>query len=106
MVDPNRWQPLSLEKQLSQNGFPIPGKVQTAIGTQWGHVETFALPPSEAGTPIDPGAPPALGSSTDAAFKQAAVEVIRYSSELDPTDGVTLDIGPASTGGNTLGTND
>jgi len=106
MVDPNRWQPLSLEKQLSQNGLPIPGKVQTAIGTQWGHVETFALPPSEAGTPIDPGAPPALGSSTDAAFKQAAVEVIRYSSELDPTDGVTLDIGPASTGGNTLGTND
>jgi hypothetical protein len=80
--------------------------VQTFIGPHWGHVAAFALPPSEAGTPIDSGPPPHLGEATDEAFKQAAIEVIRYSSQLDPADGVTLDIGPAALGDNPLGTND
>ena len=107
MRDPNRWQPLALDKQLSQNGLPIPGKVQTFIGPNWGRVKTFALPPSTTGTPIDPGAPPRLGDrATDAAFKQAAIDVLRYSSELDPSDGVTIDVSPAALGDNTLGTND
>ena len=85
----------------------IPGKVQTFIGPHWGHVTPFALPASEAGMPIDPGPPPRLGDpATDAAFKQSAVDVIRHSSQLDPADGVTVDICPASLGNNTLGTND
>lgn len=106
MADPNRWQPLALERQLSQNGIPIPGKVQEFIGPHWGHVTAFALPASESGTPIDPGPPPQLGGATDARFKAAAVEVIRYSSQLDPADGEMVDISPASVGNNTLGTND
>jgi hypothetical protein len=107
MRDPNHWQPLALAQQISQNGLPIPGQVQTFIGPQWGHVVPFALQPSEAGTPIDPGPPPHLGdAATDEAFKQAAVEIIRYSSELDASDGVTLDIGPGALGDNPLGTND
>lgn len=107
MRDPNRWQPLSLERQLSQNGLPIPGKIQEFIGPHWGHVTSFALAPSEAGTPIDPGPPPMLGDpATDAAFKQQAVDLIRYSGALDPTDGKTIDAGPASLGNNPLGTND
>jgi hypothetical protein len=106
MQDPNRWQPLALERQVSQNGLPIPGKIQVFIGPHWGHVSAFALPASDSGTPIDPGPPPLLGDpTTDAAFKQAAVEVIRRSSELDPADGVMLDISPASQGANALGTN-
>jgi hypothetical protein len=68
-------------------------------------VKGFALPPAADGTPIDPGPPPRLGE-TDAAFEQAAVEVIRDSSYLDPSDGVQIDIGPGALGGNTLGTND
>ena len=107
VTDPNRWQPLSLGVQLSQNGLPIPGKVQAFIGPHWGHVTAFALDPSPTGTPIDPGPPPRLGDpATDAAYKQAAVAVLRYSSELDPTDGVTVDVGPGALGGNTLGAND
>jgi hypothetical protein len=106
MKDPNRWQPLALAEQIAQNGLPVPGKVQSFIGPHWGHVTPFALPVSEQGTPIDPGPPPYLGTATDPAFKQAAIDVIRYSSELDPADGVTIDIGPASLGNNTLGTND
>jgi uncharacterized protein DUF6851 len=106
MRDPNRWQPLALDKQLSQNGLPIPGQVQVFIGPHWGHVSSFALPPSESGVAIDPGMPPRLGTPTDQAFKDEAIEVIRRSSELDATDGVTIDIGPAALGGNTLGAND
>ncbi|MGI8929424.1 MAG: vanadium-dependent haloperoxidase [Candidatus Limnocylindrales bacterium] len=107
MADPNTWQPLALEKQLSQNGLPIPGKIQGFIGPHWGHVTPFALPASEGGTPIDPGPPPRLGDAgTDAAFKQAAVDIIRLSSQLDPVDEVSEDISPASLGNNALGTND
>ena len=105
MTDPNRWQPLALAQIVAQNGLPIPGNVQRFVGPHWGHVKAFALPPSADGTPIDPGPPPRLGE-TDAAFERAAVEVIRDSSYLDPSDGVQIDIGPGVLGDNTLGTND
>ncbi len=107
MKDPNSWQPLSLGLQLSQNGLPIPGNVQTYIGPHWGHVTSFALPESPTGTPIDPGPPPRLGDPvTDADFKQAAIDVLRDSSLLDPSQSDVIDISPASIGNNTLGTND
>ena len=107
MRDPDRWQPLSLAKQIAQNGLPIPGSVQTFIGPHWGHVTGFALPPSAAGTPIDPGTPPRLSDpATRAAFAEQVVEVIRYSSELDATDPATVDIGPGAFGDNALGAND
>ena len=107
MRDPNRWQPLALERQLSQNGLPIPGQVQSFIGPHWGRVKGFALPQSETGTPIDPGPPPRLGDpATDDAFKESALDIIRYSSRLDPADGMTVDISPGKVGGNALGAND
>jgi hypothetical protein len=107
MTDPNRWQPLALDKQISQNGLPIPGQVQTFIGPQWGHVTSFALPPSDGGTPIDPGPPPMLAdAATDQAFKEEAVEIIRRSHLLDATNGVTVDVGPGAFGDNALGSND
>jgi Domain of unknown function (DUF6851) len=105
MTDPNRWQPLALAQIVAQNGLPIPGNVQRFVGPHWGHVKGFALPRAADGTPIDPGPPPRLGE-TDAAFKRAAVDVIRDSSYLDPSDGVQIDIGPGALGDNTLGTND
>ncbi len=107
MRDPNAWQPLSLGKQVAQNGLAIPGKVQSFLGPHWGHVTPFALTPSPDGTPIDPGPPPRLVDPvTDSAFKEAAVEVLRYSAQLDPGDEVALTTGPDALGDNTLGTND
>ena len=107
MSDPNAWQPLALEEQVAQNGLPIPGKVQSFIGPHWGNVTAFALPPSENGVPIDPGPPPRLGDpTTDVDFKQAALTVLRYSSELDAADGEQVDASPRSQGDNTLATND
>jgi FG-GAP-like repeat/ASPIC and UnbV len=103
--DPTLWQPLALDQIVAQNGLAVPGKVQTFIGARWGHVRGFALPRSKKGLPIDPGAPP-IGTPEDAAYKQAAVDVIRKSAELDPTDRQTVDIGLDSFGNNPLGTND
>jgi hypothetical protein len=107
MVDPNRWQPLQLEKMISQNGIPVTNGTQQAIGPHWGHVTGFALPAGGTeGTPIDPGPPPRLGDpATDRAYKDQAVEVIRDSSELDPAVGTTMDVSPGARGGNSLGTN-
>jgi hypothetical protein len=104
MTDPNLWQPLALAQFVAQNGLPIPGNVQRFVGPHWGQVRTFALPRSAQGTPVDPGPPPQL--EADEEFKQAAVEIIGYSSQLDPSDGVTIDIGPGAFGDNTLATND
>jgi Domain of unknown function (DUF6851) len=108
MVDPNRWQPLALAQIVTQNGLPIPGNVQRFVGPQWGRVAGFALPASTEGLPVDPGPPPRLGDdpASAEAFEQAAVDVLRDSSYLDPGDGATIDIGPGSFGDNPLGTND
>jgi hypothetical protein len=108
MTDPNRWQPLQIEHMISQNGIPVTNGVQQAVGTQWGHVTPFAIPDGgAAGVPIDPGPQPRLGDpSTDQAFKDQAVEVIRDSGLLDPTKGATIDISPGARGANDLGTND
>jgi FG-GAP-like repeat/ASPIC and UnbV/Domain of unknown function (DUF6851) len=104
MHDATLWQPLALDRLVAQNGLPIPGSVQSYVGPQWGHVKGFAIKPSPRGVPVDPG-PTGLGVPEDRAFKQAALEVIRKSSELDPTDGRMIDIGPGALGNNPLGTN-
>ena len=108
MVDPNRWQPLQIEHMISQNGIPVTNGVQQAVGPHWGHVEGFGLPDGgPSGVPIDPGPPPRLGDpATDAAFKAQAVEVIRDSSMLDPTQTATIDVSPSARGANDLGSND
>ncbi len=106
MRDPNRWQPLALAQLVAQNGLPIPGRVQGFVGPHWGHVTAFALSASAKGLPIDPGKPPHLGDRVDEAYKQTALDVIRFSSALDPGDGVLVDIGPGALGDNSLGTID
>jgi hypothetical protein len=106
--DPNRWQPLQIENMISQNGVPLENGVQEAIDPHWGYVVGFALPPAgETGVPVDPGDPPYVHHpETDQEYKNAAVEVIAYSSVLDPREGITVDISPATLGANPLGTND
>jgi hypothetical protein len=108
MIDPNRWQPLQLAHMISQNGIPIDNGVQQFVGPHWGHVKGFALPDEgDAGVPIDPGPPPQLGSvASDQAYKDQAIDVIRYSAQLDPAGAETIDISPRNRGGNNLGTND
>ena len=108
MNDPNRWQPLALEISYTQNGQLLPIGPQEFIGPHWGEVTPFALPePKVPGLPIDPRDPPYLhDETTDAEFKAKALEVVAYSSTLDPRDGVTVDISPATWGNAPLGSND
>ena len=108
LIDPNRWQPLQIQHMISQNGIELENGVQESIDPHWGHVVGFALPPAgESGVPIDPGDPPYVHDpATDQEYKDAAVEVVGYSSLLDPTFGVMVDISPATLGDNPLGTND
>lgn len=108
MTDPNRWQPLQIAHMISQNGIPVTNGVQQAVGTHWGHVTSFALPPGGAnGTPIDPGPPPQVGDpASDSELKSELVQVIRDSSYLDPRDPTTMDISPGALGNNSLGAND
>lgn len=106
VTDPDRWQPLQLAEMIAQNGIPVEDGVQEFIGPHWGEVEGFALPPAGPdGLPMDPGPPPRLGDpATSHAYREAAVEVIRLSSLLDPAASPTIDASPASAGGNPLGT--
>ncbi|MBX7165977.1 MAG: vanadium-dependent haloperoxidase [Pirellulales bacterium] len=96
MNDPNRWQPLT-----------IGPTTQKALTPHWGDVQGFGLPAAPpGGVHIDAGSPPQLGGAGDALFKQSALELIRYSSWLDPADPTTIDISPGAMFNNTLGTND
>ena len=108
LVDPNRWQPLAFENMVTQNGLNLDVTEQEFVSPHWGYVTPFALPEDPVdGLPIDPGPPPYLGDpATDQQYRDDAVEVIAYSAILDPTDGVTIDISPASIGDNPLGTYD
>jgi hypothetical protein len=105
MRDPNRWQPLALDQQITQNGVLVPGSVQTYVGPNWGYVEGFAIPESDGGLPIDPGPPPYLDDSiSDAEFRAGAVDVIRYSALLDPDATTRINIGPSGRGNSAVGT--
>ncbi len=96
MTDPNRWQPLQLEHMISQNGIPIENGVQQAVGPHWGQVASFALPRRRRERRADRSGSPAAARrpASDQAYKDAAVEVIRDSSELDAASDETIDISP------------
>ncbi len=104
--DPNRWQPLALDKTVTQNGITLPDKVQTSIGSQWGSVKPFAITKS-ASTELylDPGPQPLLGGLGDAQFKAEVVQLIELASQLTPDDQTVVDISPASFGHNQLASN-
>lgn len=112
LPEPNRWQPLALD-MVTQNGIPLPDKIQTFLGARWGGVAPFAMTRASASAVHhDQGPPPLLGCEgarpceSEEALKAQVVDIIRKSSELDPDDGATIDIGPGAWGNSTLGTND
>jgi Na+-translocating ferredoxin:NAD+ oxidoreductase RnfD subunit len=78
--DSTFWAPLALGTIQPHSLTPIPAKVQSFVGAEWGHVRSFALRSSRRGLPIDPGAPP-LGDPSGRAYKQEALAVLRATSE-------------------------
>ncbi len=111
VTDPNRWQPLSFEFFIDQAGFLVPGNTPNFLGPEWGLVIPFALKSSdltiyerdgnEYWVYHDPGEPAYLnedGSGLSAEYQWGNSLVAVWSSHLDPTDGVMIDISPASIG--------
>ncbi len=103
LKDPEQWQPINLSVAATQNGIILPSGVQEYIGSHWGGVTPFAMERRSSDVPWhDPGPTPKVGP----AMKDWLVEVIRKTSEADPSDKTTMDISPAAYGHNALGAND
>ena len=106
MAAPNFWQPLAFDVLITQNGIPLEETTQTFLGVNWREVTPFALnKPTSNTIALDPGGPPQLGTATDQAFKNQAVEVVAFSALLDPSLSEMIDISPGARLNNPLGTN-
>ena len=111
ITDYNRWQPLTLDIFIDQSGNVIPGATPDFLNPEWGIVSSFAL--SDDDLTInnrdgfdyhvfhDPGAPPYIelnGTGGTLDFSYGVETVIIWSSHLDPTDNVMIDISPGVIG--------
>jgi hypothetical protein len=102
MNDPNRWQALHfVGGRIDQFGQPIGESTQTHLSPFWGAVTPFAMTAADrsaSGVYHDQGPPPGLNTASEATFKADALHLIRLSAQLDPNDGVMMDISPATRG--------
>ncbi len=111
ITDLNRWQPLTLDLFIDQSGNEIPGATPPFLSPEWGQVSAFALDETAANIYQrngfdyqvfhDPGSPPLLvpgGGGTSDLYKWNFMTTAIWSGHLDPTDGVMIDISPASLG--------
>ncbi len=97
-VDLNVWQPLVVPGSVEPQAFLTP---------HWFNVNTFAMQRPAGSEPYaDPGVPPLLGGVGDEQLKAEVLELIRSSSQLDPTDGEMINISPSVVGNNSLGAMD
>ncbi|MBK1878316.1 FG-GAP-like repeat-containing protein [Pelagicoccus mobilis] len=107
MDDINRWQPLAFDFAISQNGIPLGALVQDFLGVNWREVKAFAMDKPTSNTiAFDPGPPPLWDTESHEEFIDAVVEVILFSSYLDPNDETMIDISPGARLNNRLATND
>lgn len=105
---PNRWQPLSLQWFVGQSGIPQPLGYPEFLSPEWGQVTPFSLSQNDltvyhrGGFDYwvykDPGEPPMLDTQTADEYKWGFEMVSAWSSHLDPTDGVMIDISPGAIG--------
>ena len=107
LADPDRWQPLLLERHIDQSGFVL-DEAPAFVTPEWGRVEPFAL--TEADLVVrrrgggryfiyhDPGPPPTSRSKLAAHYRWGFALVARWSSQLSPDDGAMLDIAPSGIG--------
>ena len=112
VIDPNRWQPLSLNTYIDQSGHVLPRSTPDFLSPEWGRVKAFALSSrdltiySRDGHDYwvyhDPGNPTFLDTlattASSSAYKWGFELVAAWSSHLDPSDGVLWDISPGNIG--------
>jgi hypothetical protein len=107
IADLDRWQPISLPLAIDQSGNVIPSQ-PPALSPEWGAVAPFALRAADRKTNFrdgfayhvyhDPGAPPKAHGTFADLYKWNYTLVVAWSGHLDPSDGVLIDISPASLG--------
>jgi len=107
IVDLDRWQPIALPFFIDQSGNLIDTKIEF-LSPEWGQVEPFALTDADKTTYsrggfdyevfYDPGMPPTAEGTLSDLYKWGFSLVSIWSAHLDPTDGVMIDISPASVG--------
>ncbi len=107
IVDLDHWQPISLSLFIDQAGNPIDFQ-PPHLSPEWGIVWPFALSEDDLtiyerdGFPYyvyhDPGPPPSIHGPLSAEYKWTFALVAIWSSHLDQSDGVMVDISPASLG--------
>ena len=115
---PDRWQPLAFPGAVvDQSGQVLDGNVPGFLGASWGRVTPFALPDSVRRVPTatdsiygnspvyhDPGPPPGFVPADTAEFnfyRWNFETVLKWSSHLDPDDGLMWDISPGARGNRT-----
>jgi len=113
ITDPNRWQPLALQFFVDQSGNPFPFGYPDALSPEWGDVTPFSLNENDLEVKNrddqdwsvwhDPGAPPYFETETDR-YKWGNEMVVVWSSHLDSSDGVMIDISPGAIGNAPLAT--
>jgi hypothetical protein len=110
--DPNRWQPLTFNTFIDQSGNHIAGETPQFLSPEWGKVFPFSLKKtdkqnltrdnSEFTVYHLPETPPQLDTlnitESSNLYKWNFALVSQWSSHLDPTDQVMIDISPASIG--------
>ena len=112
MVNPNRWQQMTIQGALDQGGNPIPS-TPAFIGPEWGNVRPFSMSNLDLTMYFrsgfiynvykNPGTLPLLhmtnrADSSSQLFKWGHTMVSIWSSHLDPDDTTMIDISPAHTG--------
>ena len=114
IVDPNRWQAISLTQSIDQSGNTV-SSTPDHLSPEWGNVLPFSLDTTMFTDLTREGNTyrvyadtnmPALLNLTDSAawesfYKWNHSLVTVWQSHLDPNDGVMWDISPASIGNNT-----
>ena len=99
--------PISLTQFIDQAGNPILSEPEF-LSPEWGQVAPFALTDADKSSYtrdgfdyqvyFDPGMPPTFSGPLSAEYKWGFALVATWSSHLDQTDGVMVDISPASLG--------
>ncbi|MBI1225177.1 MAG: T9SS type A sorting domain-containing protein [Bacteroidetes bacterium] len=111
LVDFNRWQPLTLDIFIDQNGQPLPYNTPPALSPEWGDVVPFSMTSDDLTIHqrdghdwkvyFDPGPQPKMDlndSLATAEYKWNYELVAAWSSHLEPDDNAIWDISPASIG--------
>jgi len=112
LIDPNRWQPLTLDVFIDQSGNEIPYNTPDFLSPEWGAVLPFALDTSDMTVYQrdnfnyqvyhDPGAPPMYDTSATATTMEDYIWgfslVSVWGGHLDAEDTTMWDISPASIG--------